>query len=139
MPTLSDVQAVEAHLRAGFDRCRIFTENEFPEPPKDGGAWLLLQFPWSRSEWSTIADADEECEHLEEGAFRFVLSVDRGDGAHVARAWLDEIAALFRGREIGGLQCFSPSSPVTDDRSETGDWFTVSIAVPYECVITEEA
>ena len=132
MAHLAVVQAVEARVAAGFTACPVRVENDNDGVPNEAGAFIALQFPWSRSEWQTI-DGD----FLEEGAFRFVLSVPRGDGTHQGRAWLDDIATLFRAVEFDGVQTYAPSSPVTDDRSEAENYYRLSISVPYESIIED--
>lgn len=132
MAHLAVVQAVEARLSAGFTACPVLVENDGDGIPTNAGPFLALQFPWCRSEWQTT-DGD----FLEEGAFRFVLSVPRGDGTHQGRAWMDEIATLFRAVEFDGVQTYAPGSPVTDDRSEAENYYRLSISVPYEFIIED--
>ncbi|HEV7416040.1 MAG TPA: hypothetical protein VGN98_07770, partial [Tianweitania sediminis] len=65
-------------------------------------------------------------------AFRIVIHVEKGRGTAQGRQWADEIAALFRGRDLDGvLQCWAPTAPVTDDRNTSGSYFILSFAVPY--------
>lgn len=133
MAHLAVVQAVEARLKAGFSACPIFVENEVTGTPAAGAPWILVDFPWSRSDWVTADEFEEE------GAFRVLLALKRAAGAHVGRAWLDEIAALFRGQAFDGVQCFAPQGAVTNDSNETGTTFRLSIAIPYTFIITQEA
>lgn len=134
MAHLDVVQAVEARLAANFNHCPIIVENENTPPPSDGSAFLHLQFPWSRAEWETVNGPDG-CAFLEEGAFRLVLAVDRGTGSHTGREWLDALAAVFRSVAFEGVQCFAPTSPITDDRSDAGSYYRLAITVPYEFII----
>ncbi|WP_019999067.1 phage tail terminator-like protein [Aureimonas ureilytica] len=129
MAHLSVVKAVEARLAAGFNKCTVYVENSFTETPDEAGAWALLDFPWCRAEWITADEFEEE------GGFRILIAADSGSGTHEARAWLDEIAALFRGQSFEGVQCYAPQSPSTNDRSANGSFFTLSITVPYKFVI----
>lgn len=131
MAHLSVVKAVEARLKDGFDGCPVFVENETGETPANATAWALVDFPWSRTEWIS---ADE---FQEEGGFRVLIAVPRKDGAHRARGWLDEIATLFRGQRFEGVQCYAPQSASSDDQSERGAYFRLSLTVPYEFIITE--
>ncbi|KQQ81943.1 phage tail terminator-like protein [Aureimonas sp. Leaf324] len=131
MAHLSVVRAVEDRLKDGFTGCPVYVENEVSETPTNATAWALLDFPWSRADWIT---ADE---FQEEGGFRVVVAVPRRDGAHRARSWLDEIAALFRGQSFEGVQCYAPQSASSDDQSERGAYFRLSLTVPYEFIITE--
>jgi hypothetical protein len=131
----SVVAAVGARLQAGFDHCPVITENDGDQTvPSDAGPFLKLQFPWTRSEWQTI-DGPDGCDFLEEGGFRFVLSVPSGSGTITGRVWLEEIATLFRGQRFEGVQTYAPSSPVSDDASDAPGYFRLSIVVPYEYLI----
>lgn len=103
----------------------------------DGGPFLALQFPYAGADWQTLEGPDGS-EFLEDGAFRLVLSVRRGAGTHAGRAWMDELAALFRGASFEGVQCFAPTSPVTDDRSEEAAYFRLSFSVPYQFIIMHQ-
>lgn len=132
------VNAVRARLAANFTGCPVYGENTLAESPKDGSAFIVLQFPWSRSVWETLAGPDG-CDHREEGAFRFVLSVPRDGGVDEGRQWLDEIASLFRGEEFDDVQCYAPDSPVSDDRNETGSYYRLTMAVPYQFIVTQGA
>lgn len=131
MAHLSVVQAVEARLKANFDDCPIYFENSFTETPDEGGAWMLVDFPWCRSEWVSAN------EFLEEGAFRVLLALEARTGTHAGRGWLDRIASLFRGQVHDGIQFYAPQSPMSDDRSDAGVSFRLSLTVPYQTIITE--
>jgi hypothetical protein len=131
----SVVQAVEARLVAGFTSCPVFVENTTSDTPGDASAFAILQFPYSRSEQASIGDPGGNW-YREEGGFRVALAVERGAGAHQGRQWLDEIAALFRGKSFDGVRTYAPGSAATDDRNEDGVYFVLSIAIPYDFHIT---
>lgn len=131
MAHLAVIQAVEARLAAGFDRCPVYIENSGAGTPSDGSPFLVLQFPWSSTSWATIEGPDG-CDFLEEGAFRFVLAIEAGAGAHQGRQWLAEIADLFRAESFAGVQTFAPDTPVADDRNDLGNYYRLSMAVPYQ-------
>lgn len=136
MAHLTVVQAVENRLAGAFSYCPIRVENEGDETvPTDGGPFLTVQFPYSRSEWETVEGPDGS-DFLEEGGIRFVLAAPAGYGTHVYRGWMDEIATLFRGVSFDGVQTFAPTSPVTDDRSDKEGYFVLSLVVPYQFTIT---
>lgn len=125
------VQAVEARVAAVFDECPVYVENGLTTPPADNSAWLMVQFPYAISTWQTT-DGD----FLEEGAIRFVLSVERGAGAHEGRQWMTALAAQFRGVQFDGVQTYAPSSPVSDDMNDDSSYYKLSFAVPYEYIVT---
>lgn len=129
MAHLSVVQSVENRIRANFTRCPILVENSNEETPDDAASWILIDFPWSRSEWVTAEEFEEE------GGFRVMLAVAAGAGAHEGRAWLEEISTLFRGQSFDGIQCYSPQSPVTSDRNDAANYFRLEITVPYRFIV----
>lgn len=131
------VIAVEARIKANFARCPIVVENETVTPPADGGPYLTVQFPWSTSEWHAVEGPDGSI-FREEGAFRFVLSVAAGAGAHEGRQWLGEIADTFRAARFSEVQCFAPDAPVGDDRNDVGAYYRLAIVVPYEFYFTSQ-
>ncbi|WP_185982821.1 hypothetical protein [Aureimonas mangrovi] len=134
MAHLAVVKAVEARLREHWSHSTIRVENDEDGLDENGGPVLAMQFPWSRSEWQTVEGPDGS-DFLEEGAFRFVLSIRRGSGTDVARGWLDDLAGAFRGTQFDGVQTFAPSSPVTDDRNDVAGLYRLSFSVPYEFLI----
>lgn len=123
------VRAVEARIQANFTRCTVLVENANTSTPDGGGPWILVDFPWCRSEWITAN------EFLEEGGFRVRLHVEPGVGAHQGRDWLEEIAGLFRGQAFDRVQCYAPQSPVTDDRSDEANYFRLELTVPYQFIV----
>ncbi|WP_061930140.1 phage tail terminator-like protein [Aureimonas sp. AU22] len=125
----SVISAVEARLRGSFDRCPIVTENVSSSMPDDGGPWLLLDFPWSRSQWQS------DDEFLEEGGFRLRLHIKAGRSTDEGRGWLEDLTTLFRGTAFDGVQCYAPQSPASDDRNEVAGYFRLEITVPYATVI----
>lgn len=131
MAHLSVVQAVEARLQANFTHCPIRLENSFSETPDDAGAFLLLDFPFSRSRQVTIGSPGSN-RYEEEGAFRVLLSIPSGVGTHEGRGWLDEISTLFRGKLFDGVRTYSPQSAPTDDRNDAAAYFRLAISVPYD-------
>lgn len=131
----SVLAAVASRLADGFDRCPVFPENTVGSTPEDGSPFLVVQYPYSRLQWTTIAGPDG-CDFTEEGAFRFVLGVERGAGADQGRQWLEELAALFRGQRFGGVQTYGVDGPAADDRNEDGNYYRLSIAVAYEFITT---
>lgn len=131
MAHYSVVTAVEDRTKANFSRCPVYVENELTDTPADGSAWLVIQFPFATTEWIEVEGPDGSG-FQEEGAFRFVLSVPRGDGAHSGRQWLGELADLFRGQLFDGVQTFAPDSPIGDDDNDIGSVYRLAMAVPYQ-------
>ena len=127
------INAVDARFRTGFvePACPIRVINDKPGPEKDRTAFVVLQFPWCRSDTATVGAPGGQW-FLEAGSFRFVITVPKGGGLAEGPAWAERIAALFREEEFDDLVCFAPGSPVIDDRNETDAFFRLSFSVPYE-------
>lgn len=127
------IAAVSARFAAGFiePECPIRELNVSPGPEKDRIGFVVLEFPWSRSDPVTVGAPGGQW-FGEEGAFRFVITLPKGVGLASGPQWAERIASLFRAEEFDDIVCFAPGSPVVDDRSETGAFFRLSFSVPYE-------
>lgn len=131
MAHLAVVKAVEARLEANFTGCPVYVENSVTDTPDESGPWITLSFPYAGAKQATIGNPDGN-RYQEEGAFRILASVPRATGAHQARQWLDDIATLFRGKRFDGVRTYAPTSPISDDRNETGTYYRLSISVPFD-------
>ncbi|WP_132254735.1 phage tail terminator-like protein [Methylobacterium segetis] len=135
MPLKLVVDAVEARLASDWDRCPVFGINQQGETPKTGSPFVQVSYPVANGEQLTVGAPGANI-YRETGTFRLVINSRRGRGVVEGLAWADELAALFRGKEFGGVQTFAPSSPVIDDRNEEGMYFVLSLSVPYQADIT---
>ena len=131
MPLKLVVDAVEARLAAEWSACPVVGINSGVDAPKDGSSHLVVQYPVSNSSQLTIGAPGQNI-WREEGAIRVIINRARGDGLSAALTWADQLAALFRGKNFGGVQTFAPTSPAIDDRNDQGNFFQVSISVPYQ-------
>ena len=128
------VDAVEARLSASFSKCPVYGVNKQGETPDNGGPFVQVSYPVANGEQLTVGVPGANS-YRETGAFRLEVNARRGKGVADGLAWADELAALFRGREFGGVQTFAPSSPSIDDRNDAGNYFKLSIAIPYQADI----
>jgi hypothetical protein len=78
------VDKVEEVLAAGFTAAPIFGENEEREPPTDGSSYVIVQYPYCRSEQISVGAPGTNV-WRDEGAFRVVLHVERGRPLATAR------------------------------------------------------
>lgn len=134
MPLKLVVDAVEARLAEGWTKCPVVGINLTGNTPKDGSPFVQVSYPVANGEQLTVGAPGQNV-YRETGAFRLVVNARRGRGVADGLAWADELAALFRGKEFGGIQTFAPSSPVIDDRNDEGNYFVLSFAVPYQADI----
>jgi hypothetical protein len=123
------VDAVRARLAANWNEAdaAIFDANSEGSTPADGTPFIILQFPVSDSEKPAVGTRH----YLEEGAFRIVIHTQRGGGADQALQWGDTIAGIFRDLKFDGVECLVPSSPLTHDDNDQGQYFVASVVVPY--------
>lgn len=122
--------AVEAHLASNWNKAAIFGENLEAQTPRDGSAYVLVQYPFVNSRQISVGAPGNNL-WRDDGAFRVVIHVPRGSGTIEGREWADEIAALFRGRDMPALRTWAPTAPVTDDRNAKAAYYVLSFSVPY--------
>lgn len=123
--------AVETHLATNWDRATIYGENSEGATPEDGTPFVVVQYPFVTSRQISVGVPGSNL-WRDEGAFRIVIHVERGAGTRQGREWADEIAALFRGKDLDVLQTWAPTAPVTDDRNPAGAYYVLSISCPYQ-------
>jgi hypothetical protein len=132
MASKAVVDAVEARLAANWTRCPVKGLNLDAETPADGSPFLVVQYPVANSEQASIGAPGANL-WRESGAFRLVLSMKSGSGLADGLAWAGELAALFRGKQFGGISTYAPSPPANDDRNAGGgNYCNFSLSVPYE-------
>jgi Bacteriophage related domain of unknown function len=124
------VDAVEAFIAAGWSRATEIPINTTGEPPADGSPWLTVQYPVAIERHIGMAQVGNRS-FREEGVIRLVLAVKRAQGQGQGLAWLDELRALFRAAQFGGVTCFAPSPPINNDTNATGLYWVLSSSVPY--------
>jgi hypothetical protein len=126
------VNAVSARLGATWSGLKVQGPNTIEDAPDDGSPFLALQFLVANTEQISFGAPGSNI-WREEGVFRIVVNAARDQaGAAQALAWADDIAALFRGKQFGGVVTFAPSAGPLDDRNDNGNFFQLSVAVPYQ-------
>jgi hypothetical protein len=97
------------------------------EPPKNGiDAFVIVQYPVVNGSKPVIGR-----HYLEDGAARVVLNVRRTLEMADALGMADTIAGIFRDLKFHGIQSFTPSPPIINDAGNDGNWFSLSVIVPY--------
>ncbi|ACL59906.1 DUF4128 domain-containing protein [Methylobacterium nodulans] len=123
--------AVKARLDETWTRCPVVYPNTKGNTPKDGSRYLAVSYPLASSQPITVGSPGSTL-YRETGTFRLVLHVERGVGVDEGAAWMDELAAHFRGLTVGHFRCYGPTSPAHDDRNDLGNYYALSISVPYQ-------
>lgn len=130
MARQSVCDAVEAYLAAHWSEAEIFGENSEGSTPTDGSPFVVVQYPYVTSRQISVGTPGNNV-WRDEGAFRIVIHVERGVGTKVGREWADQIAALFRGKDLGVLRTWAPTAAVTDNRNPAETYYILSFSCPY--------
>jgi len=124
-----------AVVKAAFDARYVeFRGNDPPlydaitvsDVPEDD-AFVVIQFPLVTGEQPVL-----QRHFVEEGAARLVLNVRREAYEEVAAYEVaDDLARIYRLQKFAGVETFTPSSPIVNDTSDDGNWFSLSVIVRY--------
>ncbi len=128
MAELQVIEAVQARLGQTWDGIPVVEANTTTKTPGDSSPFLLVQYPAVADRRRMAVNAEI---YREEGAFRLVLNETRGIGLKQAMERCKRLDDLFRDQSFGGVVCQVPSSPFVDDDNEDGNYFQVSVVVPY--------
>jgi hypothetical protein len=129
MPSAAVETAFSAKLQSGWTLGPVIGLNGVTEPPDPGtySSFLVVQYPVVNSDKPVLNG-----KYFEEGAARLVLNVKSGLSLAVVLPWADTLASLFREyRPGGGFETFTPSAPILNDANDDGNWFELSVIVPY--------
>lgn len=124
--------AFKARIAANFTTIpTIGIPPERTEPPSDGSAFIVIQYPVVNGEKPVLGRR-----FFEEGAARIVFNIPRGPAEYDAQqTWIPTVASLFRDRRdelnVSGLQTFTPDGPITNDTNDDGNFVSYSLIVPY--------
>jgi len=129
MASAAVMAAVKSRLQANWSRCTVAYPNELTVLP--AAPFLAVQYPVASEEQITVG-APSNNVFREEGAIRLVLMVKPGTGTTTYAGWMDELRALFRGKQFDGGTTYAPSPDVLDDRNDDGAYWALSCAVPYK-------
>lgn len=127
MPSAAVDAAFKARLASDWTTSPVIGMNGVTEPPSDQNAFLVVQYPVINGEKPVLYGR-----YFEEGAARMVLNVRSGLALDVVLPWADTLASLFREFKNGaGFETFTPSAPTINDANDDGNWFELSVIVPY--------
>jgi len=132
MASKAVVDAFEAQIGATWSGLAVVGTNTSGESPSDGSSFIIIQFPVSTAVRITVNTG----RYFEEGAARFVINMQRGDGLGAGLTKADALATLFRDVDFGGVETFVPSPPIIDDTNEDGNYYAFAVIVPYRYEFT---
>lgn len=136
MASAAVMTAVRARLDALWTRTPVRYPNDATSPdglqvPAAKTPFLMVQYPVATEDQITIGAPGSNV-FREEGAIRLVLQIPRGAGVDEFSGWIDELRAMFRARQFGGVTTFAASPAVLDDRNDAGSYWALSCAIPYQ-------
>jgi len=130
MASLAVMDAVDARLTAFWTHCAIVVDDTTGQGPVDGSPYLTVEYPVAREDQITVGSPGANV-FRETGVIRLVLVQHVGTGRGQPVTWMDELRALFRGKQFAGVTIFAPSPAIEDPTNYAGGKFKVSSAVPY--------
>lgn len=123
--------AVAARLAANWTATAIVEDDITGQGPADGSSYVTLEYPVAREDQITVGAPGNNV-FRESGAFRIKLVSPTGSGLDQALAWIDQLRAIFRGKQFNNVTTFAPSPGVVDNSNYVAGKFVVSSAVPYQ-------
>lgn len=133
MPAAVVDALVTARLRAFLDdtppafAISLLPPNMVASPSSADAAFIVIQYPVVNGSKPVLNRHFQE-----EGGIRIVVNVRREIELDQALALSDDIASLFRERDLGsGLRTFAPDTPIINDTSDDANWFSLAVIVPY--------
>lgn len=130
MSSKSVKDAVEARLQANWTATPIVRPDEVAGGPADGSAYVTVEYPVAREDQITIGAPGANV-FRESGAFRIVLNSPSGEGADQSLARIEQLRAIFRGRQFSGVTTFAPSPGLINRANYQAGRFVMSFACPY--------
>lgn len=124
------VDAVSARLAANWTQTAIIDDDSSGQGTGDGSPYVTIEYPVSREEQITVGSPGNNV-FRESGAFRLVLVSQIGTGLSQPLAWIDQLRAIFRGKQFNGVTTYAPSPAAVDNSNYVGGKFVVSSSVPY--------
>lgn len=124
------VDAVAARLAANWTLSAIIDDDTTGQGTGDGSPYITAEYPVSTENQITVGAPGNNI-FRESGAFRIVLSCPTGGGISQPLDWIDQLRALFRGKQFSGVTTWTPSPAAIDNSNYVGGRFLISFSVPY--------
>ena len=130
MPNSSIADAVFARAQTYWTATPLYEENDVYEPPVDGGAFMVVEFPYGRESMMSIGSPGDN-NFKAECAVRFVLFIQTGGKTSYWRGVMSSFLANFRVKVFDGVRTMAPTTPVRNPEP-TGRYYELSASVPFE-------
>lgn len=116
---------LKAALVSGFSACPLTYENERPSgsfPPEPPSSWVRVEFRSGIDEQRSIG-APGQNEFEETGAMLVYLFAPQMGGDQTCRQLLDQIVAVFRGKDLSGVEVLDILGDDGGGTDESGAWW----------------
>lgn len=123
------VEAIEGKLAADWTETPIVGVLTPDAKPLGNVPFILVQYPITNSEQASIGAPGDNW-WRDEGVFSLLVH-QKKSRVELALQQADELAAMFRGKDIDGVRCWAPSGAAFDDGNDQALYYVVSVAVPY--------
>ena len=130
MASKSVMDAFSARISANWTATAIVLPDEVASGPSDGSAYVTIEYPVAKEDQITIGSPGNNV-FRETGVARIVLNSPSGQGTGQAAAWIDQLRAIFRGKQFSGVTTFAPSPGIENKSNYQAGRFVMSAAVPY--------
>lgn len=124
------VDAVSAMLAANWTATAIIDDDTTGQGTGDGSPYVTVEYPVSVENQITIGSPGNNV-FRESGAFRIVLISQTGTGLSQPLAWIDQLRAIFRGKQFGGVTTYAPSPGIVSNSNYIAGKFIISCSIPY--------
>lgn len=124
------VDAVAARLAANWTICTIIDDNTSGQGTGDGSPYVTIEYPVAVENQISYGAPGNNV-FRESGAFRIVLSCPTGSGLPQPLDWIDQLRAIFRGKQFSGVTTYAPSPAAIDNSNYVGGRFLISFSTPY--------
>ncbi len=121
------INAVEGRLKEEWSASPINGMVHKDERLDESASFLTVQYPVANTTRLSVGDRL----YREEGGIRLVLQMNRQEDPVLMMKWADDLADLFRDQTFDGVRCLQPTSPFIDDSNDEGNFYALSIVVPY--------
>src|ERR1700736_428413 len=113
------VDAVAARLAANWTTTPIVDDDAGGQAPWDGSPYVTVEYPVALENQITVGAPGNNV-FRESGAFRIKLVCQTGTGLSQPLLWIDQLRAIFRGKQFSGVTTYAPSPGIVDNSNYVG-------------------
>jgi Bacteriophage related domain of unknown function len=123
--------AVNARLKTNWTTTAVVDDDTTGSAPDDGAPYVTVQYPVAQENQITVGSPGNNV-FRESGAFRIVLNWSSGSGKDEPIKQMDQLRAIFRGKQFSGVTTFAPSPGIETVANYQAGRYVLSCAVPYQ-------